>query len=207
MAKSKPTSKPSPDFPAKPATEAADADVLSDDEAAQIISRFVRYAALVKSGKATNSVVTRLFTQAPLTQKGKSSSRRRRSVVKKASEFRQSVYEGEELCSGYLGTTADSSFTKYQQRFFVLTTHYLKYYVDMKKTDLKGVINLDNMHQVRKGIVKKAGAATDAEQEDEEGEEEEEEEQTDAKQAKPAFFTLMMIGSAPVNTSHYTITT
>jgi ankyrin repeat protein len=70
---------------------------------------------------------------------------RRMSFNKSKNTFRASVYEGETKAEGYLAKQTTGFRKRWQNRFFVLSGHYLKYYEDQKQATTKGVIDINEL--------------------------------------------------------------
>eukprot|EP00937_MAST-01D_sp_MAST-1D-sp2_P007584 g7584.t1 len=75
---------------------------------------------------------------------------RKVSTFKKIA-FRNSVFEDAILIEGYLKKFSHGVFKRWQERYFTVQGHYLKYYTDSNKIrkDLKGTIDLDDMQSCR----------------------------------------------------------
>jgi hypothetical protein len=121
-------------------------EVLSEQRkniASRRITRFVRFCILQQNGGAGLSVVNKAFGLENDTKKTKSKQRRRQSITKSKAKFRQSVYQQEELVEGYLEKMSSGLRKKWMTRYFAVGGHYLKYFKDQMKTDVRAVIDLN----------------------------------------------------------------
>jgi hypothetical protein len=125
-----------------------------DDEtknaAAEIITRFVRLSAAVKSGKLGKGggamMAIRAMTGSSVKPKSGKKKGRRANFAKK--DLRKSAYEGDQSEAGYLQKQSSGLRKKWIPRFFVIKGHYLNYYVDAKMLEIKGCVDLNEVEAV-----------------------------------------------------------
>jgi hypothetical protein len=115
------------------------------EEAAERITRFIRYAGFVKKHGGGNAAKMAAMAMGGKTEKKK---RRRKSITKKAKDMRASVYSGEVTKEGYLEKQGKGGRGKWLSRYFEITSHYLKYYVDSTKSGVKAACDLDDLNVV-----------------------------------------------------------
>jgi hypothetical protein len=129
-------------------------EIEADDEeqntAAEIITRFVRFSAAVKSGKLGKGggamMAIRALTGSSVKPKSGRKKGRRQSFAKK--DIRKSAYEGDQAEAGYLHKQSSGLRKKWVPRFFVIKGHYLNYYVDAKMAEIKGCVDLNEVEAV-----------------------------------------------------------
>jgi hypothetical protein len=120
-----------------------------EDGAARRVTRFIRYAAAIKSG---NSVTfTAVFCLDTASKGGGGAKKRSRAVLKiRNAPQRRSMYEGDIQIEGELKKFTSNGLTKrWVSRYFTIRGHYLKYYDNAEKTDVKGVLDLAEIQSAR----------------------------------------------------------
>ena len=136
-----------------------------DDDAARVIARFVRRAAALRRTGGRSAAAAAFLTakQVNQAQAGRRSSfikaRKGKGKGKGATAHRPSVHEGGEvLMEGYAKKRSTGFRKAWQARFFVVAGHYLKYYADERKAEVKGAVDLGGL---RSAIAVSGGAAAD----------------------------------------------
>ena len=105
------------------------------------IQRFISFAAGVTTGRIARCSATRAFAL-DATTAAKRRSKKRRSIKNLKRDGRGSMNEGDALLEGSLEKLASGRRKRWQLRYFSLRGHYLKYYADNRKAEVKGVIDM-----------------------------------------------------------------
>eukprot|EP00937_MAST-01D_sp_MAST-1D-sp2_P007207 g7207.t1 len=106
------------------------------------ITRFISYTAAVKSGRVKGGTASRLFAMDgdKAGAKRQRKKRPKRASTKSLKDARASLYTGDTLHEGWLEKR--SSRGKWQRRYFSARGHYLKYFPNDLKTEVKGFLDL-----------------------------------------------------------------
>jgi hypothetical protein len=82
------------------------------------------------------------------TGKGGKPKPRRRSSAKgrELRTMRHSMHEGDTMMQGPLNKMSSGLYKRWQERYFALRGHYLKYFPDEQKACVKGVWDMDDLH-------------------------------------------------------------
>ena len=136
-------------------------DEVEEQAAALVVTRFVRLAGVLRKtgGRPANAAVGAFLSEQA---KGRAGNRRR-SFSKDARSFRPSVHEGATLIEGFAKKRSTGFRKTWQTRYFAVEGHYLKYYLDARKKEVKGAADLAELRTcLRADETLAAGASSKA---------------------------------------------
>ena len=115
------------------------------DALAGRITRFLVYAAAVKSGRVGKGSAARFLAMEgdKASKRKRAKATKRRPTLKDLKSARASMYEGEQLHEGYLDKLGSKGRKRWQKRYFSARGHYLKYFADDSKAEVKGALDLN----------------------------------------------------------------
>ena len=108
------------------------------------ITRFLVYAAAVKTGRIGKGSATRFLAMEgdKASKRKRAKATKRRPTIKDLKSARASMYEGEQLHESYLDKLGSKGRKRWQKRYFSARGHYLKYFADDTKAEVKGALDL-----------------------------------------------------------------
>ena len=139
------------------------APILICPKSSLIITRFVRFAGVWRKTGGQNAAAGAFLTEQT---KARAARGRRSSFAKDKSSFRASMHEGAVVVEGYAKKRSTGFRKTWQARFFVVEGHYLKYFGDERKAEMKGAVDLNDLQScLRADETLSAGAAGTAQRE------------------------------------------
>ena len=118
------------------------------------VTRFIRYAAAMKTGKSVLLVATFIADGGDEKKQGKKKKKKKKAMLNlKRTPQRASMYEGDVVLEGELQKQTSGSLRRWVTRYFTIRGHYLKYYQDEEKESVKGVFDLSQVSECRVEIV------------------------------------------------------
>jgi hypothetical protein len=116
-----------------------------EENAAKTIARFIRYAAAINSGNSVLFSSTWILSDKLENEKAKKKKSSSSLLKIKHAPSRKSMYEGDMYMEGMLSKYTSNGMTKrWLPRYFTLRGHYLKYYENQQKKEVKGVMDMNH---------------------------------------------------------------